>query len=143
MDEKLSQLYDGLIWEHSRSPHFFEKRSEAQYVIEASNPLCGDKFKLFLDVNKDGLITAATFYGYGCVVSKASSSVLMTKIQGQPLDSLPDILKRFLDAVVAGPARLSTDPELDSFAVAKNFPGRDKCATLAWEALMNWKNDLI
>lgn len=143
MDEQLSQLYDDLILEHSRSPHFFEKRSEAQYVIEANNPLCGDKFKLFLDINKDGLIAAATFHGYGCAVSKASASVLMTKIQSQPLDSLPNILKRFLDAIATGPARPSTDPELDSFAVAKNFPGRDKCATLAWEALMNWKNDLI
>ncbi|GAB4495862.1 MAG: SUF system NifU family Fe-S cluster assembly protein [Saprospiraceae bacterium] len=143
MDEKVSQLYDDLILEHSRSPLFFEKRTGAQYVIEANNPLCGDKFKLFLDV-KDGLIEMATFHGYGCAVSKASASVLMTKIQGQPLDTLPGILKVFLDAVATGTSQSLAEPELVSLAVAKNFPGRDKCAMLAWEALMNWKlNDSI
>lgn len=138
MDKNLPNLYHGLILEHNRTPCFFEKRTGAQHVIEASNPLCGDKFKLFLDV-KDGQIEMATFHGYGCAVSKASASVLMTKIQGQSVDALPGILKVFLDAAATGITQSPAEPEVAAFAVAKNFPGRDKCATLAWEALMIWK----
>lgn len=141
MSENLSQLYHGVILEHDRNPRFFEKRPDAQYVIEAYNPLCGDKFKLYLDIENQ-VITKATFHGYGCAVSKASTSVLMKKIQGQPLDVLPGILEKFLAAVAAGPDDRSSadkDPETTAFKVAKNFPGRDKCATLSWQALRNWK----
>lgn len=134
MQENLSQLYHGVILEHNRAPSFFEKRPDAQHVVEAYNPLCGDKFKLYLDI-ENGVIAAATFHGYGCAVSKASASVLMTKIQGQPLEALPSILEKFLEAIAAGSA---DDPEISAFAVAKNFPGREKCATLAWEALKNY-----
>lgn len=138
MQENLSKLYHGVILEHNRVPHFFEKRPAAQHVVEAFNPLCGDKFKLYLDLENEA-ITAATFHGYGCAVSKASASVLMTKIQGQPLEALPGILEEFLEAVAAGS---SDDRETAAFAVAKNFPGREKCAVLAWEALKDWKLEL-
>lgn len=144
MDQDISKLYQGVILEHDRSPCFFEKRPEAQYVIEAYNPLCGDKFKLYLDIENQ-VITKATFHGYGCAVSKASTSVLMKKIQGQPIDALPGILDNFLAAIAAGPEdHLSdtADPETAAFKMAKNFPGRDKCATLAWHALRNWKLEI-
>ncbi|MCE7922014.1 MAG: SUF system NifU family Fe-S cluster assembly protein [Haliscomenobacteraceae bacterium CHB4] len=140
MKENLSDLYQGVILEHNRTPLFFEKRPDARYVVEAYNPLCGDKFKLYLDV-ENGVIATATFHGYGCAVSKASSSVLMKKIQGVSLDDLPGILEEFLKAVAAGPENaptVATDPETAAFTVAKKFPGRDKCAVLAWEALRNW-----
>lgn len=138
MQENLSKLYHGVILEHNRTPCFFEKRPDARHVVEAYNPLCGDKFKLYLDI-ENGVIAAATFHGYGCAVSKASASVLMTKIQGQPLEALPGILGEFLTAVAAGTENQSFDPETSAFAIAKNFPGREKCAVLAWEALRVWK----
>lgn len=136
MQENLSKLYHGVILEHNRAPRFFEKRPAAQHVVEAYNPLCGDKFKLYLDI-ENGVIAAATFHGYGCAVSKASASVLMEKIQGQPLEALPSILEKFLEAIAAGSSD-SENSEISAFAVAKNFPGREKCATLAWEALKNY-----
>ena len=47
MDSKLSQLYQGVILKHNNEPFHFEKRPTAQHVIEAYNPMCGDKFKVF------------------------------------------------------------------------------------------------
>lgn len=138
MEENLAKLYQGVITEHNARPLFFESRPDAGFVVEAYNPLCGDKFKLYLDL-ENGVVSKATFSGYGCAISKSSSSVLMKKIQGQPLDALAGILEQFLDAVSAGPdAPTSNDPETLAFTVAKNFPGRDKCATLSWKALADF-----
>jgi len=138
MEENLAKLYQGVIAEHNNAPLFFESRADAGFVIEAYNPLCGDKFKLFVDI-ENGIVAKATFSGYGCAVSKAASSVLMKKIQGQPIEAVVEIIEQYLQAVSAGTDALaSTDPETIVFTVAKNFPGRDKCATLSWKALADF-----
>ena len=141
MDSKLSQLYQGVILKHNNEPFHFEKRPTAQHIIEAYNPMCGDKFKLFLDI-ENGIVTHATFHGYGCAISKASTSVLMKKIQGQPLDEVMKLVKDYFNIIEnnvtaseAWQEGVNQDEELTAFAAAKDFPGRLKCATLAWEAM--------
>jgi nitrogen fixation NifU-like protein len=142
MDQTLYDLYHGIVLEHDRAPLFFEKRPEYPHVVDAYNPLCGDKFRLFLRI-EDRIVTAATFHGYGCAVSKASASVLMKKIQGQTLGAVAGIVAGFLDAVAAGPdAATSTDTETAAFTLAKNFPGREQCATLAWQSLAGYVHKL-
>ena len=132
MDSKLSQLYQGVIMQHNNEPFHFEKRATAQHVLEAYNPLCGDKFKLFLDI-ENGVVTQATFHGYGCAISKASTSVLMKHIQGQPLSKIADLVSDYFKIIEN--TSENTDEELTAFAAAKDFPGRIKCATLAWDSM--------
>ena len=139
-DDQLAGLYRGIILEHNKAPHFFEKRPEARYVVEAFNPLCGDKFRLYLDIEQE-VIARATFHGYGCAVSKASASVLMTKIQGLPLADLAELLQRFLEAVARGESP-ALDTDTAAFAVARNFPGRERCATLVWNSLLTFARDV-
>ena len=133
MDSKLSQLYQGVILKHNNEPFHFEKRPTAQHVIEAYNPMCGDKFKVFLDI-ENGVVTNATFHGYGCAISKASTSVLMKKIQNQPLDEVVKLIENYFK-IIENTEGVNHDDELTAFAAAKDFPGRLKCATLAWEAI--------
>ncbi|NUM42376.1 MAG: SUF system NifU family Fe-S cluster assembly protein [Leptospiraceae bacterium] len=143
MEENLAKLYQGVIAEHNHTPLFFESRPSAGFVVEAYNPLCGDKFKLFLDI-ENGVVAKATFSGYGCAVSKAASSVLMKKIQGQSIEAVVEIIDQYLRAVSAGADALtSTDPETIAFTVAKNFPGRDKCATLSWKSLADFLDQRV
>ena len=140
MDSKLSQLYQGVILKHNNEPFHFEKRLTAQHVVEAYNPMCGDKFKVFLDI-EDGVVTNATFHGYGCAISKASTSVLMKKIQGQPLEDVLKIVAHYFKIIennASDTEGVYEDGELTAFAAAKDFPGRLKCATLAWEAVDNF-----
>jgi nitrogen fixation protein NifU and related proteins len=132
MDSKLSQLYQGVIMKHNNEPFYFEKRTTAQHIIEAYNPMCGDKFKLFLDIEND-IVTQATFHGYGCAISKASTSVLMKNIQGQPLSKIADLIADYFK--IMENTSENTDEELTAFAAAKDFPGRIKCATLAWDSI--------
>ena len=133
MDSKLSQFYQGVILKHNNEPFHFEKRPTAQHIIEAYNPMCGDKFKVFLDI-ENGVVTNATFHGYGCAISKASTSVLMKKIQNQPLDEVVKLIEDYFK-IIENTEGVSYDEELTAFAAAKDFPGRLKCATLAWEAI--------
>ena len=63
-ENTLAQLYDDVILQHNREPYHYEKRLTAQHILEAYNPLCGDKFKLFLDI-EDEKVQKATFHGYG------------------------------------------------------------------------------
>lgn len=133
MDSKLAQLYQDVILKHNQEPFHFEKRLTARHIIEAYNPMCGDKFKLFLDID-NGIVTNATFHGYGCAISKASTSILMTKIQGLPLDEVTQLIQDYFK-IIDNTDGVNQDEELTAFAAAKDFPGRLKCATLTWEAL--------
>ena len=97
--EKLTALYQGVILQHNNAPQYFEKRLAAQHVIDAYNPLCGDKFKLFLDI-ENGTIVKATFHGYGCAISKVATSVLLSKIQGQNIESVLNQLQKLVMIVM-------------------------------------------
>ena len=91
MDEKLKQLYQGVILKHSQSPINYEKREDADIKIEAYNPLCGDQFKLFLETEGD-VVKSIHFHGYGCAISKASTSILVKKVEGKSIDEVQQLL---------------------------------------------------
>lgn len=136
MEEKLKALYQSVILRHNREPFHYEKRPEATVVLEAYNPLCGDKYKLFLEIEDDH-IREAYFHGYGCAISKASTSVLLERIVGKNRQELADLMEQFYEVVdpEANPDEKATDEALEAFAGARQFPGRLKCATLSWDSL--------
>lgn len=138
METHSGDLYHKLILEHNRAPLYFEKRPDAMRVVDATNPLCGDKFKIFIDIENQTIVRA-TFHGYGCAVSKASASVLMKKIQRRPVAEALTSIREFISRVKPGDhatKRLPPpDEETSAFLPVKNYPGRLKCATLTWEAL--------
>ena len=139
--DKLSDLYKGVILEHNNTPLFFEKRPTAQHVLEAYNPLCGDKFKLFLDIEND-TITAATFHGYGCAISKAATSVLLSKIQGQSLEFVLNQINTYFDILDAKNTSdtegSKSDEEMNAFKAVQQFPERRTCATLSAQAIKDF-----
>ena len=145
IENPLAQLYDDVILQHNRAPCHYEKRQAAQYIVEAYNPLCGDKFKLFLDI-ENSRVQKATFHGHGCAISKAATSVLMGKIQNMPVDDVLHLIKTYFDALnreyTAGTSRNNREgghsdklnAEFEAFAAVRQFPERMTCATLSWEA---------
>lgn len=145
MEDKTAGLYHKLILELNRAPLYFEKRPDATLVVDAVNPLCGDKFKLYLTV-ENHTIASATFHGYGCAVSKASTSVLMRKIQGRPIAEALTIIREFLTRInPSGDATQAVKPpdeETAAFLPVKNYPGRLKCATLSWETLESFLGNM-
>ncbi len=138
INNSLSHLYDSVILQHNREPHNFEKRQTAQYILEAYNPLCGDKFKLFWDI-ENGKIQKATFHGYGCAISKAATSVLVKKIQNMPVEEVLQLIKTYFEGLKNGNKEGKEfgyfDKELAAFSAVSQFPERLTCATLSWNAV--------
>ena len=132
----LSELYHKVILQHNESPFHYAKMETASHLVEAYNPLCGDRFKLYLDV-EDNRVKQAHFHGYGCAISKASTSILLQKIEGKTLQEIPDIIQQFYAYVHPDkdPSGVTHDPDFEAFAAAKKFPARLKCATLSWNEL--------
>lgn len=136
MSKDPKQLYQEVILRHSNAPFHFEKWEEAPIVIEAYNPLCGDQFRLFLEL-EEGRVKRVSFHGYGCAISKASTSILVEKILGMSVEEIRRLTKEFYKIVRpdGGELNAGADEELAAFAAARHFPARLQCATLSWEAL--------
>lgn len=137
MDDKIKALYQKVIVRESKSPYHYEKPESFDLAVEADNPLCGDRFELFFSL--DGKkITSAHFKGYGCAISKAATSILLKKIDGRDTSDALKIVSHFLDFIRNENSRTSAsdlDEDLQAFAAARDFPERQSCVTLSWEAL--------
>lgn len=136
--DNVRDLYRDLILDHARNPRHFGKLDHATHTAEGINPLCGDKLRLYLDVDPDETIRSAAFEGSGCAISVASASLLTDTVIG--LSSSDAIA--FFDAVTAQLAGDDTMGgkqvdigKLRALAGVREFPSRVKCATLAWHAL--------
>ena len=132
--EELRDLYRELILDHARSPRHFGKLPEVTHSAEGLNPLCGDKLKLYLQIDNDGRISNASFEGSGCAISVASASLLTDAITGMRKD---EALK-FATALISALTGRQTDIELGKLRAlegVRDFPSRVKCATLAWHAM--------
>ncbi len=135
MNEQLKALYHSVILKHDKSPFQYEKKESASHILKAYNEICGDRFELFLEIN-NGVITDISFHGFGCAISKASTSVLVKKLKKQPIEKAKSIIELFLKTVTPNESAAATiDEEMTAFSAAKDFPGRLKCATLAWEEM--------
>ena len=138
--DDLRELYRELILDHARSPRHFGKLDDATHTAEGINPLCGDKLRLFVRLDADGKISAASFEGSGCAISVASASLLTDMIIGltvtQALDSFAAVTGRLTGSDTSYEFDAAIDlGKMRALDGVREFPSRVKCATLAWHAL--------
>lgn len=137
-DNDLDALYSALIVDHSRRPHHFGTlKVPPAKTLEAFNPLCGDRFSLYLDLD-GATIKQLTFQGSGCAISTASLSILTDLVHGKTLSEACDAIEAFtalLTGAALEPKKLTTLGKAAALAGVKAFPMRVKCATLGWHAL--------
>lgn len=136
--DDVRELYRDLILDHARHPRHFGKLGHMTHSAEGINPLCGDKLRLYLDVDTDETIRDAAFEGSGCAISVASASLLTDTVIGLRASEA----MAFFDAVTAQLAGSDSQEgskvdlgKLRALAGVREFPTRVKCATLAWHAL--------
>ncbi len=131
----LRDLYQEVILEHSKSPRNFCALATANHRAEGYNPLCGDHFTVYLDVEDDH-IRSVSFQGSGCAISKASASMMTQALKGKKKEEAERMFEEFHSIVTGNRA---ADPELLGklavFSGVSEFPVRVKCATLAWHAM--------
>jgi nitrogen fixation protein NifU and related proteins len=132
---ELRELYQEVILEHSKKPKNFRLLETANHKAEGFNPLCGDHFTVYVDV-QEGSIADIGFQGSGCAISKASASMMTQMLKGKTETEAEGIFTRFHDLVTGHSAGNGQDMgKLAVFAGVSEFPLRVKCATLAWHAL--------
>jgi nitrogen fixation NifU-like protein len=138
MDDSLRELYQEVILDHSRHPRHFGPLEHATHVGEGYNPLCGDRVKVYLQVDDQGRIADVSFEGRGCAISVASASLMTDMLKGRTIEEAEKLMGGFLDMVKGEKAGgLNGDDRelLEVMAGVSAFPMRVKCATLAWHAM--------
>ena len=139
MTDSIRRLYKSVILKHDKSPFNFQKKENAPYSLKAYNEICGDRFEIYFEIN-NGIIENISFHGYGCAISKASTSVLVKKLIGKPIAEAKKITGFFLENIFSDNPQFMADEELAAFSAAKDFPGRQRCATLAWDEMKDFFN---
>ncbi len=137
MSSGLQDLYQDLILEHNKAPRNYGALSAASHQAEGYNPLCGDRFTVYLAMEGD-TIRDIRFQGSGCAISKASASMMTQSVRGKTRAEAGQIFDEFLKLVTgraSGPQQQDKLGKLAVFSGVSEFPVRVKCATLAWHTL--------
>ncbi len=135
----LNELYQELILDHNKNPRNFKKIENADKLVEGYNPLCGDHYTIYLNMDGD-LIKDIGFQGAGCAISKASASMMTTAVKGVTKKEAEELFTKF-HALVTRDVHDNNEANIEelgclgALAGVAEFPARIKCASLAWHAL--------
>jgi nitrogen fixation NifU-like protein len=133
---ELRELYQQVILDHNKNPRNFRELPHASHKVEGYNPLCGDHYTIYLDLDGE-TIRDVGFTGSGCAISKASASVMSTSVKGKSREEADRMFEVFRRLVTGENAGLDAADlgRLAAFSGVSEFPARVKCATLAWHTL--------
>ena len=137
MNEELRALYQEVIIDHGRHPRNFKKLAHPSCSQEGYNPLCGDRLKLYLQIDNNKIIDVS-FEGEGCAISMASCSLMTERIKNSSINEALQLFDAFHILVTEPdppPATCKYLGKLTVLAGVSDYPTRIKCATLAWHAL--------
>lgn len=137
----LEDLYREIILDHYRSP-----RNRGDLPVpparhaEGHNPLCGDEITVFLDVTDDR-ISDVKVSGQGCSISQSSASMMSQAVKGKSLAEVRALVRKFkgmmsIEDADGEPAIDVPLGDLEALQGVVKFPVRIKCATLAWNTLL-------
>ncbi len=135
---EFDELYQQVILEHNKKPRNFKVLEAANHYALGKNPLCGDQFAVYVNVDDAGNIDDVSFQGSGCAIAKASASLMTTNVKGKSVEEAKTLKDEFQKMVTG-----QLDPQheenhlgrLSIFSGVKEYPVRVKCATLAWHTL--------
>lgn len=134
--DKLAQLYDKNIIEHSVRPRNNDILSNETNSGHSLNPFCGDEVKIQLLV-KNGFISKVGIQAIGCKINIAAASLLSETILNKPIKQVPHLeilFTEYLNDKMKEPDHYKLG-HLLKLSQVRNFPIRIKCALLSWSAL--------
>ena len=161
----LEDLYREIILDHYRAPR---NRGELPvppaHKAEGFNPLCGDEVILYLDVD-GGVVTDVRTSGQGCSISQASTSMMSAAIKGQSVEEARRLIHAFKALMSIHESQLERSSaeggiesgnggggggaavgvrlgDLEALQGVVKFPVRIKCATLAWNTLIQGLDEI-
>jgi len=143
---ELQEIYRQRVLDHSKHPHNFRQLPTPTHEALGFNPLCGDKLKIYLQMNDDHISDVA-FEGTGCAISVASASMMTEAIRGQSVAAASKLIGAAQHIFSTGmPADNKALDEVEALAGVSQYPSRIKCASLAWstaEAALSGKTNQV
>jgi len=135
-DGDKARLWQDVIVDHSQFPRHHGKPGRISHQAEGENPLCGDRVRLYLEIDPTGTITTARFEATGCAISLASASLLTVAVQGQSRQQAMALFEQARDMMTSGNAVAAlASKDIEALRLVSRFPLRVKCASLSWHAL--------
>jgi nitrogen fixation NifU-like protein len=111
-------LYSAILLDHFRHPRNYGGLDAADISNEQFNPLCGDRIRLELKLEK-AKVAEARFKGDACAICTAAASLLTELVVGEHVNELANI----------------PDTQLISALESDIQPARLQCALLPLQAL--------
>jgi len=130
----LDQLYREVVLEHYRNPRNREPLAHPTGSGRVSNPVCGDQVHVEVEV-VDGRIARVSSRARGCSIAVASGSVMTELVQDATPAAALDQSESLARVVRGESPGTELDPRVRAFGRVATLPSRQRCATLAWEAL--------
>jgi nitrogen fixation protein NifU and related proteins len=130
------QQWQQTLVDHSQFPRRHGPLESATHQATGENPLCGDRVRLYLELDSGERIREARFEATGCAISTASASLLAAAMAGLTRAEAMGLFEA-VHGVLTGsdwPEGVEAG-ELEALCLVRKFPLRVKCASLSWHAL--------
>lgn len=141
----LDDLYREIILDHHRNPrNRGSLETPPASVAVGHNPLCGDEIEVYLLV-EGGIVADVRIGGSGCSISQSSASMMSQAVKGRSVDEVKALVRRFKSMMSipdedGNPIEADASVKLGDLEALQGvvkFPVRIKCATLAWNTLLD------
>jgi nitrogen fixation NifU-like protein len=116
----MDDMYRELILDHARNRRNWGLLESPDIDHEEHNPLCGDRLRITLHIDRVGVIREVGWDGDGCAISQASASMLGEMLIGMPLQEAQKLDKQVVLEMIGIPLTIN----------------RIKCATLSLKVLI-------
>jgi nitrogen fixation NifU-like protein len=151
----LEDLYREIILDHYRSPRNRGQLDTPPAVkAQGHNPLCGDEIEVYLLLDGDR-VADVRISGQGCSISQSSASMMSQAVKGKTIGEVKALVRAFKSMMSIHEHDLGGDDadaeqdgadggsgaevklgDLEALRGVVKFPVRIKCATLAWNTLV-------
>jgi nitrogen fixation NifU-like protein len=138
----LEDLYREIILDHYRTPRNRGELPPPAAHAVGHNPLCGDEIDVYLQVEGD-TVTDVKVGGQGCSISQSSASMMSQAVKGHSVAEVRALVRRFKGMMSIEEEGAEDEPvaevklgDLEALQGVVKFPVRIKCATLAWNTLL-------
>ena len=124
-------LYQEVILDHNKKPRNWGKISDAEFLAEGLNPLCGDHIWVSLNL-LEKKVAEIGFEGESCAICKASASMMTSAVKGKKISDIESMIEHFRKMVLgSGSDDVSQKlGRLVVFSGIKNLPSRVTCCPI-------------
>lgn len=135
MPRPLQQLYKDILMDHARRPRNSGRLERPDMQASVVNPLCGDELAAEVSL-RDERIQEARFRVRGCAIATAAASMLSEQLKGLTLAEAAQMEQSFQETLAEKERALPEALEpLEPLLSLRDYPHRQSCARLAWDAL--------